>query len=128
MKNTVTIILSIAIGFLLGTFIVPNNGQLVGSGSDSLRLTSFSQSTTTVAVSGKNTIVEANGARGYLLLQNMDGTNFVHLHFGDATSTVTDYKLLAGETFTIGRDNLYNGKITGLADTAIVDVAIVEAY
>jgi len=122
---TIIFIVGLAIGSWFGFFNQPTS-----FGSTPARIMdTWSQSTSTIATSGLNTVVSANTARRYLIIQNLDGTNFAYLHFGTATSTgANSYKLAAGESYIISSDNLYLGKITGLADTASVDLAITEAY
>ena len=128
MEKDLTPIIMFIVGVAVTLFAFTMFQPAVNFGSGTARiLDTYSQSRSTMPTSGKTTVVEHNSGRRYLLIQNMDATNFVYLHFGDATSTITDYKLFAKETYTISQDNLYLGKITGLADTAIVDLAIVEA-
>ena len=129
MENKLLFTLILIIGIAVGSwFTFTSQPTTLGSAGSRL-LDTWSQSTSTIATSGLNTVVNPNTARRYLVIQNLDGTNFVYLHFGTATSTgANSYKLTAGEEFVISADNLYLGKITGLADTASVDLAITEAY
>lgn len=130
MENKLLYTLILIVGIAVGMwFTFANQTTTLGGGYGTVLLNTWSQTTSTVATSGLNTVVSANTGRRYLNVQNLDGTNFVYLHFGTATSTsANSIKLTAGESYTFNKDNLYLGAITALADTASVDLVITEAY
>jgi len=114
------------IAFLAFTIMIGYDQSNFGSQEMNV-LRTFTHSTSSFAISGKNTVLDFNSGRQYALIQNTDGTNFVYLTFSDTTSTEAGYQLAAGATFTIDKDNMYLGKVTAIADTAPVVLEITEA-
>lgn len=81
---------------------------------------------TFVAVATTGTaVVAANNGRAYLILTNLDGTNFVDLSFSSATAVAgSGVRLRALGAPLVLRG--YQGAVSGIANTATVNVGVVE--
>jgi hypothetical protein len=125
MENKFQIYLSVIILGLL-IFLVINKPTTSFGSAETITLSTFTHASTSIAATGKNTVLAANSARSYAIVQNVSTTATCYIYFGDATSTNNAY-ILKGDSFVINKDNLYRGKITGICSPAVF-LQTVEAY
>lgn len=86
-------------------------------------------SSTTVATSTATSILTRSTSRIWAIICNDDATNSVYVHFADASSSVavqTGRKLTPGTCYEIGPDNLWIGRIWGIASGGQVVVTTVS--
>ncbi len=135
MEESKLIILAIAdilIGIILaiGVYGIFSKIQPVNLGYGGFNLIEGDVSNGSVQLD-TNTITEVlstNTGRIYASICNDDSSNVAYLHLADSTSSVAvseGIRLGAGDCYEIGPDNLYLGKVYGIA-SATTTLTIVE--
>lgn len=125
MENKFQIFLSVfTLGLLI--FLVVNKPMPSLGSLETSNLTTFTHSTTSIAATGKNTVLAANSARSYAIIRNTSSTAVCYLTFADTTSTSAGYYLVNAE-YKIDYTNQYKGKITGICSPAMT-LQLIEAY
>ena len=118
------IFVGLVIGLIIGLFVF-RPGLPVGV-AEYNRFSETTKSKVEVATSSAVTILSAKGGRQYALIVN-DGPNVVYLDLGPSAELEKGVRLNAnGGSYEITSVNLYVGKITGIAQTDISTVSVVE--
>lgn len=83
-------------------------------------VTAIIPSQNTVNVSNTSTtLVSANAARKYILIQNQSAAGRVFVHFGAAAATTTNgFLLTGGDAYEFPDGIVYTGEIRAISDTA----------
>ena len=84
------------------------------------------QTTVSVLHTGSTELSAANGSRKYLLIQNLDSANAVHLSLDGTAATTSDFLLAANGGSLELAEGVPTGQINAIAVSATCSVVVLE--